>query len=138
MEDDHNDHPEVEIQEDDQEGSTENNDIINDDQQHRYNLRYRKVNLTTINNGQLKTFTNNLKDEKSFTPILKFKNYITADNFKLDYFKLSDRAHFRANKRGWLLHNLNCKKEFCIECDFHKMTKNFFCIENNMTKAIKI
>ena len=72
VEDDRNDHPEVEIQEDDQEGSTENNDIINDDQQHRYNLRSRKVNLTTINNGQLKTFPNNLKNEKSVTPILKF------------------------------------------------------------------
>ena len=72
VEDDHNDHPEVEIQEDDQEGSTENNNIINEDQQHRYNLRSRKVNLTTINNGQLKTFPNNLKNEKSVTPILKF------------------------------------------------------------------
>ena len=79
--------------------------------------------MTTINNGQL----NNLKNLKSFTPILQFKSYITADNLKLDYFKLSDRAHFCANKRGLLLHGLNCS-----ECDFHKVTKNFIFIENNL------
>ena len=45
---------------------------------------------------------------------------------------MSDRAHFRANKRGLMLHNLNCKKEFCSKCDFHKVTKNFIFIENNL------
>ena len=41
-----------------------------------------------------------LKMKKAFTSILKFKNYDTKDNFKLDYFRLNNRAHFRAHKRG--------------------------------------
>ena len=123
VEDDHKDHQEVEVREDDQ-GSPEDNVIINYDLQPRYILRSRKVNMTTINDGQLEIFHNNMKDEKKFTPILKFKNYVTAENYKLDYFKLSDRAHFRAHKKGLVHHHLNCTKvNNCSECNFHTVTK---------------
>ena len=119
------DFEEIDVREDDQNDQAENI-IINDDIQPRYNLRSRKVNLTSVGKEQL-------KNEKAFTPILKFKNYDTKDNYKLDYFKLNNRAHFRAHKRGLLHHHLNCKKERnCSECDFHRVTKGFVFIENNL------
>ena len=73
------------------------------------------------------------KKEKTFTSILKYKDYNTKDNFKIDYFRLNSRAHFRAHKRGLLNHHLNCKKEKdCSECNFHGLVKGFIFIENNL------
>ena len=53
-------------------------------------------------------------------------------NLGIEYFKLSDRSHFKSNKKALMHHNLDCENEFCQVCMFFNKTKGFTFKENNL------
>ena len=76
------------VREDDFGDDVSENIIVSNENQQRYNLRSRKKNMTFVEDrGQLKMNSikerEHLKIEKTFTSILKFKDYRTKTNIKL-------------------------------------------------------
>ena len=86
------------VREDDLDNDVSENILVSNENQQRYNLRSRKINMTFVYRGQLKMNSikerEHLKIEKTFTSILKFKDYKTKDNYKIDFFRLNSCAHF--------------------------------------------
>ena len=72
------DFQEIEVREDDQNDETENI-IVDNDIQLRYNLRNRKINMTSVQEEQL-------KKKKAFTSILNTKTIIQRIILKLIIF----------------------------------------------------
>jgi hypothetical protein len=123
----------AELDNQDGDDNTEDNPV-NDNlvSNHHYNLRPRKVktNLTTLEINKLQMDQINLEQQNSI--LKKQKYYDPRMNFQLELFKMGDKFHFFANKKGLLHHKSICLKIDCEECKFYETIRKFIFQENSL------